>query len=95
MDLSGYEEPMLTEKDFYQKFEQGDFDETAEIKKAENPYEAYCSWYFDEVPRWYKYILIDLKNDKVSVLWRRPKTVTVKCTPFFRLFLSAAYMKTM
>lgn len=30
--------------------------------------EAYCSWYFDEVPRWYKYILIDLKNDKVSVL---------------------------
>lgn len=68
VDLSGYEEPMLTEKDFYQKFEQGNFDETAEIKKAENPYEAYCSWYFDEVPRWYKYILLDLKNDKVSVL---------------------------
>lgn len=68
IEVTGYQEQTLTEKEFYEKYEQGEFSGNDKIMKAQNPYEAYYDWYFDEVDQWYQYLLFDLKQEDISIL---------------------------
>lgn len=67
-NVTGYEETLLTEKAFYEKYENGEFDSNGEIKKAENPYDAYYDWYVNHTNQWYRIILFDLTVEKASLL---------------------------
>lgn len=68
IEVSGYEEQPLTEAEFYEKYEEGDFEKDSEIMKAENPYEVYMERYFEETPQWYQYLKTDLKEKKTEIL---------------------------
>lgn len=68
VNISGYKETELTEKAFYEKYEQGEFDGNAEIKKADNPYEAYYDWYVNNTNQWYKLVLFDLNSEEATLL---------------------------
>lgn len=66
---SGFETEMLTEDEFYEQYEKGEFSAHDKIMKAENPYEMYYDYYFDETEQWYKYILFDLNTKDIRVLY--------------------------
>ena len=68
INLSGEAEKLLNEKDFYSKFEAGEFDDNKAIKNAENPYEAYYEQYSAKITKWYKFILFDLNKNKSTLL---------------------------
>ena len=67
-ETCGYEEPLLTEKEFYEQYEQGGFADNDTVMKAKDPYAAYQEWYFDQMPRQYQYILFDLEKEESRVL---------------------------
>lgn len=66
--VTGHAEQRFTEDEFYTRYEQGEFADYVQIMKAENPYEAYCDWYFDEVTCWYKYLIFDIDKKETDVL---------------------------
>lgn len=89
--VTGYDEHRFTEEEFYNRYEQGEFTDYTQISKAENPYEAYCDWYFDEVTCWYKYLIFDMDKKETSVLQKgvlekvknkNEKTIAIK-PPFY------------
>ncbi|MEY8364777.1 hypothetical protein AALA22_03875 [Anaerovoracaceae bacterium 41-7] len=66
--VTGYAEQRFTEDEFFTRYEQGEFADYVQIMKAENPYEAYCDWYFDEVTCWYKYLIFDIDKKETDIL---------------------------
>lgn len=68
VEVTGYQEQILTQSEFYKKFEQGDFAKNDVVMKAEDPYESYQDWYYDNVAHWYQYFLFDLKQEDGRIL---------------------------
>ena len=68
INLSGVTEEPLSDKEFYKKFEAGEFDNNKEIKNAEKPYEAYFEEYSYETPWWYRFVLFDLNKNESTLL---------------------------
>ena len=68
IEVCGYQEQPLTQREFYEQYEQGAFAKNDRIMKAKDPYEGYQDWYFDETPQWYRYLLFDLKQEDTSII---------------------------
>lgn len=68
IETSGYQDQMLSKKEFYEQYEQGAFSDYDNIMKAENPYETYCEVYFDEMEHWYRFFLFDLGEGDIRML---------------------------